>query len=66
MLERLQVRIPAGAAGELSSPEVTLCADSNSVSVPPPWQVKDPGRSAKSAGGTLQLNAHTHDPTKWQ
>ena len=34
-IERLRVRIPAGAAGEFSSPESTLCADSYSVSVPP-------------------------------
>ena len=36
VIERLRVRIPAGAAGEFSSPESTLCADSYSVSVPPP------------------------------
>ena len=35
MIERLRVRIPAGAATEFSSPESTLCADSYSVSVPP-------------------------------
>ena len=35
MIERLRVRIPAEAAGEFSSPESTLCADSYSVSVPP-------------------------------
>ena len=35
MIERLRVWIPAGAAGEFSSPEWTLCADSYSVSVPP-------------------------------
>ena len=34
MIERLRVRIPAEAAGEFSSPELTLCADSYSVSVP--------------------------------
>ena len=34
MIERLRVRIPAGAAAEFSSPESTLCADSYSVSVP--------------------------------
>ena len=28
VIERLRVRIPAGAAGDFSSPEVTLCADS--------------------------------------
>ena len=36
LVERLRVRIPAGAAGEFSSPELTLCAESFSVSVPPP------------------------------
>ena len=35
MIERLQVRIPAGAAGECFSLRLTLCADSYSVSVPP-------------------------------
>ena len=34
--ETLRVRIPAGAAGEFSSPELTLCADSYSVTVSPP------------------------------
>ena len=32
---RSRVRIPTGAAEEFSSPELTLCADSYSVSVPP-------------------------------
>ena len=36
VIERLRVRIPAGAAGEFSSPESTLCADFYAVSVPPP------------------------------
>ena len=36
MIERLRVRIPAAAAGEFSSPESTLCANSYSVSVSPP------------------------------
>ena len=34
MVERLQVGMPAGAAGEFSSPELTLPSDSYSVSVP--------------------------------
>ena len=34
MIERLRVRILAGAAGEFSSPEWILCADSYSVSIP--------------------------------
>ena len=36
MIERLRIRIPAGAAGEFSPPELTLCALSYSVSVPAP------------------------------
>ena len=59
MIERLRVRIPAGAAGIFSSPELTLCADSYSVSVLPQWHVKDADHSAKSAGGMLHLNMHT-------
>ena len=42
---------------------VTLCANSYLVSVSPhvlpQWHVKDPGHSAKSAGGRLHLNKHT-------
>ena len=63
MTERSRVQIPAGAAGEFSSPGSTFCADSNvgirSTPVLPQQHVKDPGHSAKSAGGRLQLNAHT-------
>ena len=67
MIERLRVRILVGAAGEFSSPELSLCADSYSVSDSPPppspvlpqWQVKDTGHSTKSAGGRLNLNTHT-------
>ena len=66
LIKRLQVRIPAGAAEEFSSLELTLCADSYLVSVPPSspsvlrqWHVKDPGHSAKSAGGRLHLDTHT-------
>ena len=36
VIERLRVRIPAVAAGKFSSPKLTLCADSCSVSVTPP------------------------------
>ena len=36
MIERLRVRIPAGAAREFSSSESTLCADSHSVFILPP------------------------------
>ena len=55
MIEMLRVRIPAEAAGEFSSPVLTFCTDSYSgvLSIPvlPQWYVKDPGHSAKSAGG---------------
>ena len=63
MIERFRIQILAEVAGEFSSQEVTLRADSNLVSVPPPllpeWQVKDLGHSARSAGGRLPLNMHT-------
>ena len=36
VMERLRVRIPAGAVEEFSSPGLTLCAYAYSVSVPPP------------------------------
>ena len=41
VIERLRVRIPAEAAGEYSFPELTLCADFYSVSVPPPCYRND-------------------------
>ena len=63
MTERLRVQIPAGTAGEFSSPELTLYANAYSVSVPPlllpQWHVKDPGYSARSAGGRSHLNTNT-------
>ena len=63
MIERSWVRIPAGAAGEFSTPGSTFCADSyfsiHSTPMLPQLHVKDPGHSAKSAGGRLQLNMHT-------
>ena len=65
MIEKSPVRIPAGAAGEFSSPGSTFCADSYtylgicSTPVLPQQHVKDPSHSAKSAGGRLQLNTHT-------
>ena len=53
-------------AGEFSSPESTLCADSYSVSFPypmlPQWHVKDPGHSAKSTGAPK--HAYTIDQSK--
>ena len=62
MIETLRVRVPAGAAGEFPSPELTLYADSYSLSFHPAlpwWHVKDPNHSAQSAGGRLHLNTHT-------
>ena len=61
-MERLRVRIPAGAAGEFSSPESTLSADLfgvRSTPVLPQKHVKDPSHSSQSAGGRLHLNTHT-------
>ena len=63
MIERSRVRIPARTTGEFSSPGSTFCADSyfgiRSTPVLPQQHVKNPGHSAKSAGGRLQLNMHT-------
>ena len=62
MIERSQVRIPAGVVGELSSPGSTFCADSyfsiRSTPVLPQYHVKDPGHSANNAGSGLQLSMH--------
>ena len=53
----------AGIEGEFSSPELTFCADSyfgiGSTPVLPKYHAKDSGHSAKSAGGSIQLSAHT-------
>ena len=62
MTERSLVQIPAGAAGEFSSPGSAFCADCcfGMCSTPMLLQqrVKDPGHSAKSAGDRLLLNTH--------
>ena len=47
LIERLRVRIPAGAAGEFSSPKIALCADSHSVAVFLQWHIIDPGHPAE-------------------
>ena len=43
--------------------QLPFCRSSIEVSIPSPvlpqWHVKDPGHSAKSAGGRLHLNTHT-------
>ena len=63
MTERSQVRIPAGVAGEFSSPGSSFCADSyfgiRSTPVLLQQHVENPSHSANSAGGRLQLNTHT-------
>ena len=55
-----KVRIQAGEAGEFSSPGSAFCAGAYFGSIPmlPQKHVNDPGHSAKSAGGRLQLNTH--------
>ena len=68
MIERLRGRIPAGAPGEFSSPELTLCDDLfgvRSTPVLPQWHVKDPGHSAKKCRWQVTpKHAYTLDPTK--
>ena len=58
-----QQAIPTGVVGECSPSESTLSADSlfcvRSTAVLPQWHIKDPGHSAKSAGGRLHLNTNT-------
>ena len=62
VMERSPVRVPLGAAGEVSSPGSAFYADSNlgirSTPLLPEQHIKDPGHSAKSAGGRLQLNTY--------
>ena len=55
MIERSRVRIPAG---EFSSPGSTFSYFVRSISVLPQLHGKDPGHSAKGAGGRLQINTH--------
>ena len=68
VIERLRVRIPAGAAGEFSSPELTLCADSYLVSVPPRVTAgarKRPRSFCQKCGWQVTPKyAYTLDPTK--
>ena len=62
MIKRLWVRIPAGVVGKFFSSELTLCADSYSVSVPLlllQWHVKELSHCGKGAGGRLHVNTHT-------
>ena len=69
MIERLRVRIPARAAGEFSSPEPALCADSYSVSIPPPCYRSGTYKRPRSfcqkcRWQVAPKHAHTFDPTK--
>ena len=69
MIKRLQDRIPAGAAGEFSSPQSTLYADSYFVSAPPPGYCSGTYRTLvilpKNAGGRTHLSTwYTLEPTK--
>ena len=63
MIERLLVPVLAGAAGELSSPEFTFCADSYSLSVPPlvtaVARKRPPVIPPKMQVGRLHLNMHS-------
>ena len=58
----------AGAAGEFSPPELTLCADSYLVSVPPSVTAvvrkRSPSFSQKCRWQVISEHAHTHDPAK--
>ena len=54
--------MPAGAAVDFPSLELTLCVDLFGVRSTPvlsQWHVKDPGHSAKCTGGRLHLNTYT-------
>ena len=68
MIERSRVPIPAGAAGEFSSPGSTSVLTLISYPFHPRVTAvarkkkknqKTPGHSAKREGGRLQLNTHT-------
>ena len=66
VIERLRVQSPAGT-GEVSSPVNFVCwllFGVCSTPVLPQRHVKDPGHSAKSAGGRLHLYMHT-SLTQW-
>ena len=63
MIEGLRVRIPAEAAGEISSPELTLCADSYSVSAPPSAR-KRPWSFCQKCRWQVTPKTRILDPTK--
>ena len=72
MIERSRVRVPAGPTGEFSPPGSTFCADSyfgiRSTPMLPQWHVKNPGHSAKRAGGSYTCTLHfewSHTAVNW-
>ena len=62
MIERLSAQILAEAVGEFSSPELTLCADSYLVPIPPPSYRS--GMCQKCKWQVTPKHAYTLDPTK--
>ena len=60
MIEMSRVRVPAGVAGEFSSPGATSCADCypRITAVVLKRLFGHSGHSAKSVGGMLQLRIH--------
>ena len=69
VIERLRGRVPVGAAGEFSSPELTLCADCFSVSVPLRFTPVKPERPRpfcqKCRWQVTPKHTYTLDPTSW-
>ena len=68
MIERMRIEIPAGAVVEFPSPELTLSADSYSVSVPPRVTAvarKRPRSFCQECRSHVTpKHAHILDPTK--
>ena len=65
---RVRVRVAAEAAGEFSSQGqlfVLTHFGISSTSLLPQQHANDPGHSAKSAGGKLQLNTHAPYVEAW-
>ena len=64
VIERLRVRIPAGAGSGFSSPEFILLSVLTLIRCPfnpvlKQWHVKAPGQSGQNVGGRLHVNTHT-------
>ena len=54
----LALKVDSGEENSPAAPADSLVCV-RSIPVLPQWHVKDPGHSAKSAGGRLHLNTHT-------